>query len=441
MNTDTPPMKTITWKELWPKQKLIAAEKAHSLAAEALTQAERALCRIDVDPSARCVAIQEEIEEISKDYWTKEGIEEGHWGRVRNTTEEERDQIDSRREQLEQALSHAATEHENTRPARLAALEKKTARRKDALVEARHELDSVKTRVEMASNYNAPGPIHVYGTLSEAIWAICPVHIESNQLGETYAQVEGARIRITGNASLTTIPPTSLSWVPKSSQHPEAATPALEIFAHIVYIEDADRILIREKPNAQVQASHQLSGQAAAYARAFGSLEDALRHYVDELRALESIDISDGKPLPLLGEVVRDACRKTAADTVGDPKFLPGQRRLSDGQIYKLVGTCWRVFLDAPWEESTEGSYALLKYLCTRDETPSFFSYGTHGHFGFRVLTPEHEWITGEIYCPPEYLSPTEGPELEVINRPLGKDWLAELGPVKFLIRGKRSRS
>jgi hypothetical protein len=153
------------------------------------------------------------------------------------------------------------------------------------------------------------------------------------------------------------------------------------------------------------------------------------------------VDLFDGKPLPLLGEVIRDACRKIAADTAGDPKFLPGQRRLSDGQIYKLVGAYWRVILDAPWEESTEGSYALLKYLCTRDETPSFFSYGTHGHFGFRVLTPDHEWITGEIYCPPEYLSPTEGPELEVINRPLGKDWLAELGPVKFLIRGKTSRS
>jgi len=427
MNTDTPPMKTITWKELWPKQKLIAAEAAHSRAAEALTQVNLARERIDDDPSARCVAIQEEIDKEDQLLYACDY--------------EQEDLIQTRRKQLEQALSHAETEHENTRPARLAALEKKTARRKDALGEARHELDYVKTRVEMASNYNAPGPIHVYGTLSEAARAICPVLVESNQLGETYAQVEGARIRITGNASLTTIPPTSLSWVPKSSQHPDAATPALEIFAHIVYIEDADRILIREKPNAQVQASHQLSGQAAAYAQAFGSLEDALRHYVDELRALESIDISDGKPLPLLGEVVRDACRKIAADTVGDPKFLLGQRSLSDREIYKLVGSYWRGFLDAPWEESTEGSYALLKYLCTRDETPIFFSYGTHGHFGFRILTPDHYWITGEVYCPPEHFSPAKFPEHEVVNRPMEEDWVAELGPVKFLIRGKKSRS
>jgi hypothetical protein len=177
------------------------------------------------------------------------------------------------------------------------------------------------------------------------------------------------------------------------------------------------------------------------YAYLFGSLDGALCPHVDELRALESIDISDEKPLPLLGEIIRDACRKLALDTAGNPKFFPGQRRLRARQIDELIGVYWQAFIDAPWEESTEGSYALLKYLCTRDETPSFFSYGTHGHFGFRVRTPDHEWIKGEIYCPPEYLSLTEGPELEVINRPLGQDWLAELGPVKFLLRGKTSRS
>ena len=427
MNPDPPSMKTITWPELWPKEKLIAAEAAHSCAAEALRQAELALRRIDDEPSARCVALQEEIDKENQLLYACDY--------------EQEDLIQTRLKQLEQALFHAETEHENTRPVRLAALEDEIACQTDALAEARCIAAAVKRWVEMASSYDAPGPIHVYGTLSEAIWSICPVHLESNQLGETYAQVEGVRIRITGNASLTTIPPTSLSWVPKSSQHPAAATPALEVLNQVVYIEDADGVFIREKPATQVQAFRQLSGQAAAYARAFGSLEDALSRYVDELRALESVDISDAKALPLLGEVVRDACRKIAAETAGDPKFLPGQRCLSDGQIYKLVGAYWRGFLDAPWEESTEGSYALLKYLCTRDETPSFFSCGTHGHFGFRVRTPDHEWIRGEIYCPPEYFSPTEAPALEVINRPLGPDWLVELGPVKFLIRGKTSRS
>lgn len=421
-------MKTITWPELWPEEKLIAAEAAYSCAAEALRQAELALKRID-QPSARCVALKAEIVAEGRRFLTAD-------------TREEMDLVDSRRAQLYEAQCNEEIKHDETRPERWDALEKEIALLTDALRTPREELAHVKLRVEMASRYDAPGPIYVYGTLSEAARAICPVHLESNQLGETYAQVEGFRIRITGNVSLTTIPPTSLGWVPKSSQHPEAAKPALYILPHVVYIENTDWILIRENVDAQVQASRQPSGPAAAYARAFGSLEDALCHYVDELRALESVDISDVKTLPLLGEVIRDACRKIAADTVGDPKFLPGQRRLADGQIYKLVGAYWRAFLDAPWEESTEGSYALLKYLCTRDETPSFFSYGTHGHFGFRVWTPDHKWIKGEIYCPPDYFSPTEAPDpLGLTNRKGRQDWLAELGPVKFLIRGETFHS
>ena len=394
-------MKTITWPELWPEQKRVAAEAAHRCATEALSQAELALKRID-QPSARCVALQEEIDKENQLLYACDY--------------EQEDLIQTRLKQLEQALFHAETEHENTRPVRLAALGDEIACQTDALAEARCIAAAVKRWVEMASSYDAPGPIHVYGTLNEAIWSICPVHLESNQLGETYAQVEGVRIRITGNASLTTIPPTSLSWVPNANPGNAVVSPgATKILARVVYIEEDDQILVRKGRDG--------------YANSFGSLEDALRHYVDE------------KALPLLGEIVRDTCRKIAADTVGDPKFLPGQRRLTDGQIYKLVGAYWRVFLDAPWEESTEGSYALLKYLCTRDETPSFLSCGTHGHFGFRVRTPDHEWIKGEIYCPPECFSPSEAPPLEVINRPLGPDWLVELGPVKFLIRGETSRS
>ena len=422
------PMKTKTWPELWPMQRQIAAEAAYSHAAESLRQAEVALRRIDEDPSARCVAIQAEIEEISKDYWQKEGNEEGPWGRVRNTTQAERDLIDSRREELEQALSQAEREHECARPARLAALEEEIARRMDALAEARHEKDNIKIRCEMARDYDAPGPIYSFETLREAIWAICPVRIERNQLGETYAQVEGVTMRITHDALLAGLPPSSLGWV-LNSQPGNAAFPpaAAKIFARAVYIEASDQVLVRE--------------DFGRYAYLFGSLDGALCPHVDELRALESIDISDEKPLPLLGEIIRDACRKLAVDTAGNPKFFPGQRRLRARQIDELIGVYWQAFIDAPWEASIVGSYALLKHRCARGETPNVFACETQGHFGFRVRTPDHDWIMGEIFCPPEYFSPAQFPEQEVVNRPMGQDWVAELGPVKFLIQGKTSRS
>ena len=431
-------MKPITWEELWPKQRLIEAEAAHSRAAKALTQAELALERID-QPSARCVAIQTEIDEGNRRYW--------------DASHEERDLIDSRREQLEQALSTAEMEHENTRPTRLAALKGKIARRTDTKSEAQAWLDHVKMRVEMAHASNAPGPIHSYATLSEAARAICPVHIEKNQLGETYAQVEGVRLRITGDTSLASIPPSSLSWVlncnPSNGVVPP---PAIKIYARVVYIEEKDDIFVREDGDElevylQLSAYQQRMTKVTesvlnSYARVFGSIDCVLRPFIVELREFKFIDISDGMPLPLLGEVVRDACRKIAADTADHPKFLPGQRRLSEGQIDELIGAYWKPFINGPWEASITGSYALLKDRCARGEAPHVFSCDTHGHFGFRIRTPDHDWITGEIYCPPEHFAPATAPDpLGLTNRKVGQDWLAELGPVKFLIKGKTSRS
>ena len=431
-------MKPITWEELWPKQRLIEAEAAHSRAAKALTQAELALERID-QPSARCVAIQTEIDEGNRRYW--------------DASHEERDLIDSRREQLEQALSTAEMEHENTRPTRLAALKGKIARRTDTKSEAQAWLDHVKMRVEMAHASNAPGPIHSYATLSEAARAICPVHIEKNQLGETYAQVEGVRLRITGDTSLASIPPSSLSWVlncnPSNGVVPP---PAIKIYARVVYIEEKDDIFVREDGDElevylQLSAYQQRMTKVTesvlnSYARVFGSIDCVLRPFIVELREFKFIDISDGKPLPLLGEVVRDTCRKIAADTADHPKFLPGQRRLSEGQIDELIGAYWKPFINGPWEASITGSYALLKDRCARGEAPHVFSCDTHGHFGFRIRTPDHDWIMGEIYCPPEHFAPATAPDpLGLTNRKVGQDWLAELGPVKFLIKGKTSRS
>ena len=427
-------MKTITWPEIWPHQRLTAAKAAHSTALEALRQAERALGRINQEPSARCVAIQEEIDELSGRYWQQEEIHEGRRN-YRNTSHEERDLIDSRREQLEHALSAAEMEHEDTRPARLAALEEEVVRVTAALGEARDELEYIKPRVEMAQSYDAPGPIYFFRTLSEAARALCPVRIEKNPLGETYAHVEGVRIRITGDASLASIPPSSLSWIPKSDQHGETA-PEMQIHAHVVYIADGDEVLVRRNGVRN-------GVFVKEYARFFDSLDAALQPFVSELRGLESVEISDTKELPVLGELIRDTCQKIADDTAGQPKFLHGQRRLQEWQIDELIGAYWKPFINGPWDAGITGSYALLKHRCGRGETPNVFAFETHGHFGFRVRTPDHDWIIGEIYCPPEHFSPTKTPDpamLTNLDSP-GDAWLAELGPVKFCIRKATSRT
>lgn len=427
-------MKTTTWREIWPHHRLISAENAYSCATEALRQAERALHRIDQEPSARCVAIQEEIDELSGRYWQQEEVHEGRRS-YRNTSHEERDLIDSKREQLEQALSNAEMEHENARPARLAALEEDVVRLAAALDEARSELAYIKPRVEMAYSYGATGQIYSFRTLSEAARALCPVRIDKNPLGETYAHVEGVRIRITGDASLASIPPSCLSWIPKSNKQGESA-PEMQIQAHVVYIADGDEVFVRR--NGVLN-----DAIVKEYARFFDSLDAALQPFVSELLGLESVDISDTKELPVLGELIRDTCRKIAEDTAGQPKFLHGQRRLQEWQIDGLIGAYWKPFINGPWDAGITGSYALLKHRCGRGETPNVYAFDTHGHFGFRVRTPDHDWIIGEIYCPPERFSPTETPDPAMLNNldSPGDAWLAELGPVKFCIRKATSRT
>jgi len=289
----------------------------------------------------------------------------------------------------------------------------------------------------MAYSYGATDPIYSFRTLSEAARALCPVRIDKNPLGETYAHVEGVRIRITGDASLASVPPSSLGWLPKSNKQGESShAPEMHIHARVVYIVDGDEVLIRRNGVRNGVIAEQ-------YAGLFDSLDAALQPFVSELRGLESVDIPDTKELPVLGELIRDTCRKIAEDTAGQPKFLHGQRRLREWQIDELIGAYWKPFINGPWDAGITGSYALLKHRCGRGETPNVYAFDTLGHFGFRVRTPDHDWIIGEIYCPPERFSPTETPDpatLTNLDSP-GDAWLAELGPVKFCIRKATSRT
>jgi hypothetical protein len=144
----------------------------------------------------------------------------------------------------------------------------------------------------------------------------------------------------------------------------------------------------------------------------------------------------------MLREIIQTAWKAASANIPSQPRFLPGQTKLTAAKIDQLIGSYWRAFLDSPWEPGIEETYALLKHRCTRGETPNVFAYDTCGHFGFRVRTADHDWIKGEIYCPPGNLSPSKMPDpLSVTNHPGGEDWVSELGEVKFLIRGKTSRT
>lgn len=143
----------------------------------------------------------------------------------------------------------------------------------------------------------------------------------------------------------------------------------------------------------------------------------------------------------LLGELIDGAWEKARSTVPSRGNFTPGQPRMSASSIDSLIGRYWEAFLASPWERTIDGSYALLKHRCTRGEVANVYSLDTVGHFGFRVRTPDHDWILGEIYCPPDQFSPKDPIDPSIIaNIPdaINGRWLSEVGPVKISIRTQR---
>lgn len=175
----------------------------------------------------------------------------------------------------------------------------------------------------------------------------------------------------------------------------------------------------------------------------FGSWEDALVPSLKELSSHGTLDLKAQGDLPMLAELVREAWKIAAAGVTSKKIFQGGQGRLTESKINDLVGPYWKAFINSPWEHSIQGTYALLKYRCARGEIPNVYSFEVQGHFGFRVRTPDHDWIIGEIYCPPAHFNPGEAPDPTKLTNleSYGDEWLAELGPVKFRIRKTASRT
>lgn len=205
------------------------------------------------------------------------------------------------------------------------------------------------------------------------------------------------------------------------------------------YVEESEKILANSAGRYAMIDENKLPKDLSGH---FGSLEIALEPLIKELESAETIDLASSDNLPTLADIIRENWKSTSIAISKESIFKEGQGRLSTSQIENLVGAYWKAFIDSPWEPSITGTYALLKHRCARGELPNVYTYGIHGHFGFRVRTPDHDWIIGEIFCPPEHFSPKEAPDsIKVTNlESYGDEWLAELGSVKFRIRKASSR-
>ncbi len=215
-----------------------------------------------------------------------------------------------------------------------------------------------------------------------------------------------------------------------------------------VYIEESGKVLTTSTKAVatlpSVKAGYQQAFEEVDFSKLIPRLDEALRPEL-QLRLVDGAYClgSSSKDQSLLGQLIDEAWEK-ARDTIPKlPLFAGGQRRMSMAEINGLIGRYWDAFLASPWEPSIEGTYALLKHRCARGEIPNVYSFEVQGHFGFRVRTPDHDWIIGEIYCPPDHFTPDVAPDpAKLANLNSGGDkWLAELGPVKFCIRKTPSRT
>ena len=208
----------------------------------------------------------------------------------------------------------------------------------------------------------------------------------------------------------------------------------------LCYIEEYDKVLA-----SYGAARIRMPGKKGAvdFSDLFESWEDTLEPFKKELTSASKLDLQAKGDLPMLGELIREAWKAAAAAASLKHIFRVGQSRLTESKINDLIGTYWKAFIQSPWEPSVEGTYALLKHRCARGEIPNVYSFDVQGHFGFRVRTADHDWIIGEIYCPPDLFAPGEAPDPAKLTNldSSSYEWLAELGSVKFRIRKSPSRT
>jgi hypothetical protein len=123
------------------------------------------------------------------------------------------------------------------------------------------------------------------------------------------------------------------------------------------------------------------------------------------------------------------------------PVFEPRNIRLPADLIEKEVGMYWNAFISSPWANEINGAAVImLKHLCERGiETPHIWTLEHKGHYGFRVRTRDHSWITGKIYCPPSALGRTSPIIDEVVYIPQSREFagrIVKVGEAAIYVKG-----
>jgi hypothetical protein len=118
--------------------------------------------------------------------------------------------------------------------------------------------------------------------------------------------------------------------------------------------------------------------------------------------------------------------------TTNKPQLIPCEEHLTTSEIYAYVKKEWDAFISCPWTGEVKGDLALLKFHVENNEKPRFWSCAFKDHFGFRLRTRDHSWITGEIFLSLLQPPSTKNLPLTIHKNESGyggnETWVASLG-------------
>ncbi len=91
-------------------------------------------------------------------------------------------------------------------------------------------------------------------------------------------------------------------------------------------------------------------------------------------------------------------CRQLRELTSAEPIYPLTPKPLDSRATYERVKAHWDAFVNAPWSSAVDHSLAKFKYLLESGDRPRFWCEAHHNHYGFRLRTRDHTWITGYAY-------------------------------------------
>ncbi len=302
------------------------------------------------------------------------------------------------------------------------------------------------------------GPAIRFKTLGDAMAHHCQVYFDlDNDANATRVTIDDQWSTSIGGCAKIDVLPHSLHWLStfqEYSHFPHEGHRQLRWKEHersnkakalaFYFIEESGEFLTTGRPGEVIMAHDHRPDDSEGLIRnltmILGSFDEKLAAYGNQLAQGGPLDLESPNPENPLHVLVAQKWQalKLRSEKAAPTKATYG--RLGQEDILKIIGPAWWAFVASPWERGTRGTHALLKHLCLQRKTPHFFSTEHAGHFGFRLRTPDHDWILGEIYCRPDsFEAALEVQPDQTINME-GGYWMSEIGPVKIYIQAEQFR-